>query len=113
MTNDPDAQDLVYLTDVFVIPSSVEDEESGLVGRLEEWWKRPGKAGALAGVQPTGSIGQEVGEEEAAHPGRLYEDGLGALGQETYVDHVTQEQKERREKIQLLGKNTNKRIFQN
>lgn len=48
----------------------------------------------MAGVQPNGSISQEVGEEEAAHPGRLYEDG-----QEMYVDHVTEEQKERREKI--------------
>lgn len=100
MTNDPDAQDLVYLTDVFVIPSLVEDKESGLVGRwLEEWWKRPGKTGASAGVQVTGSISQEVGEEDAAHPGRLYEDGLGAPEQEMYVDHVTEEQKERREKV--------------
>lgn len=33
MTNDPDAQDLVYLTDVLVIPSLGEGEQSELVGR--------------------------------------------------------------------------------
>lgn len=71
MTNDPDARDPVYLTDVLVIPSVGEGEESELVGRwLEEWWKQPGKTGALAGAQAISECSQEV-EEEAAHSGRL------------------------------------------
>lgn len=43
---------------------------------METLWK----TGALADVQPNGKISQEVGEEKAAHPGRLYKAELGAVG---------------------------------
>lgn len=36
--------------------------------------------GCLAGAQALSEFSQEVGEEEVAHPGRLEQAGLGALG---------------------------------